>query len=299
MASDLFGYVLAIVCSDTLSVLFLGLNAQLWRFIRFKGLRRTVSKAMLKYAIPLIPNNVLWWITNVSDRYMVAYLLGNDANGLYAVAYKVPSIVVLVSGIFMDAWQMSAITETQGRGSFFTRVFRSYTSLLFITGSGIILFSKVITKLLVSEAFYPSWQYIPFLVMATVFTCIVNFLGSIYMVEKKSMLSLATTAVGAVTNVILNFLLIPRFGVNGAAFATFISYFVVFLLRAVDTRRFVRMRYSELRLAINMILLLLQSFVMILELPYWIAMEIFLTALMILLNAGELLVSLRKILARR
>lgn len=295
----IFGYVLAIVCSDTLSVLFLGLNAQLWRFIRFKGLRRTVSKAMLKYAIPLIPNNVLWWITNVSDRYMVAYLLGNDANGLYAVAYKVPSIVVLVSGIFMDAWQMSAITETQGRGSFFTRVFRSYTSLLFITGSGIILFSKVITKLLVSEAFYPSWQYIPFLVMATVFTCIVNFLGSIYMVEKKSMLSLATTAVGAVTNVILNFLLIPRFGVNGAAFATFISYFVVFLLRAVDTRRFVRMRYSELRLAINMILLLLQSFVMILELPYWIAMEIFLTALMILLNAGELLVSLRKILARR
>lgn len=294
-----FGYVLAIVCSDTLSVLFLGFNAELWHFVRIHGLRRSVSKAMLKYAVPLIPNNVLWWITNVSDRYIVSYLLGNNANGLYAVAYKVPSIVVLVSGIFMDAWQMSAVTEQEGRGRFFTRVFRSYCSLLFITGSGIILFSKVITKLLVSEAFYASWQYIPFLVMATVFTCIVNFLGSIYMVEKKSMLSLATTTVGALTNIVLNFLFIPRFGVNGAAFATFISYFVVFLFRAVDTRRFVRMHYSGLRLAVNTILLLIQSLVMIFEFPNWIFIEIGLTVLMILLNAKELLMSLQKIWMRK
>lgn len=299
LKGGVFGYVLAIVCSDALSVLFLGLNAELWRFIRFQGLQRSVSRAMLKYAVPLIPNNILWWITNVSDRYIVAYMMGEKYNGLYAAAYKVPSVVILVSGIFMDAWQMSAVTESKGRGNFFSKVFRSYSSLLFITGSGIILFSKVIMKLLVSEAFYESWRYIPFLVIATVFTCIVNFLGSIYMVEKKSVLSLATTTAGAVTNIILNFLLIPDFGVNGAAVATFISYFVVFLLRAVDTRRFVKIRYSGLRLAVNTILLLLQSLVMIFELPYWIAVEIFLTALMVLMNANELLISLRKILVRR
>ena len=135
--------------------------------------------------------------------------------------------------------------------------------------------------------------------MATVFTCIVNFLGSIYMVEKKSMLSLATTTVGALTNIVLNFLFIPRFGVNGAAFATFISYFVVFLFRAVDTRRFVRMHYSGLRLAVNTVLLLIQSLVMIFEFPNWIFIEIGLTVLMILLNAKELLMSLQKIWVRK
>ncbi|WP_050697376.1 lipopolysaccharide biosynthesis protein [Anaeromassilibacillus senegalensis] len=293
-----FGYVLAIVCSDALSVLFLSVNATLWKYVHIRSIRWPTSLAMLKYSVPLIPNTMLWWITNVSDRYIVSYMLGNDANGLYAVAYKVPSIVVLVSGIFMDAWQMSAVTETKGRERFFTKVFRCYCSLLFIVGSGIILFCKVITKLLVSDAFYSSWKYIPFLVLATVFTCIVNFLGSIYMVEKKSMLSLATTTVGAASNVVLNFLLIPQFGVNGAAVATFISYLLVFLIRAWDTRRFVKLRYSGLRLTVNTVLLLLQSIVMIWEAPFWIAIEIFLTALMIAANANEILINIKKLLRR-
>lgn len=293
-----FGYVLAIVCSDALSVLFLAFNATLWKYVHIHSIHWPTSLMMLKYSVPLIPNTMLWWITNVSDRYIVSYMLGNDANGLYAVAYKVPSIVVLVSGIFMDAWQMSAVTETKGRERFFTKVFRCYCSLLFIVGSGIILFCKVITKLLVSDAFYSSWQYIPFLVLATVFTCIVNFLGSIYMVEKKSMLSLATTTVGAASNVVLNFLLIPQFGVNGAAVATFISYLLVFLIRAWDTRRFVKLRYSGLRLTVNTILLLLQSIVMIWEVPFWIAIEVFLTALMIAANANEILMNIKKLLRR-
>lgn len=70
---------------------------------------------MLRYAIPMIPTTLLWWIVSVSDRYIITYMLGADANGLYAAAYKIPTIVVLVSTIFMDAWQVSAVSEIKDR----------------------------------------------------------------------------------------------------------------------------------------------------------------------------------------
>ena len=64
---------------------------------------------------------------------------------------------------------------------------------------------------------------------STVFNSLSNFLNSIYMTEKRSGLSLATMSVGAVLNLVLNGLLIPLWGIQGAAMATFVSYFVVFL----------------------------------------------------------------------
>jgi len=234
------GYVLAIVISDMLSTIFLFFVAKLYRYVRIKGINKNVAISMIRYSIPLIPATIFWWITNVSNRFIVAYVLGSEVNGIYAVSYKIPTIIVLISNIFMDAWQMSAVNEEdkRSRERFFSKVFNVYQSVLFLSASGIILFSKVVTKILVSDAFYESWKYIPFLVIATTFSCLVTFLGSVYMVEKKSILTLSTTVVGAVVNVVLTFLLIHKFKAYGAAFATFVSYLVVFILRANNTKNF-------------------------------------------------------------
>ena len=83
----------------------------LWKYVKFQRINKRTATDMLKYSIPLIPNMICWWITNSSDKFIVAYMSGNGANGLLTAAYKLPTIVVLVSSIFMDAWQMSAITE--------------------------------------------------------------------------------------------------------------------------------------------------------------------------------------------
>lgn len=294
-----FGYILAIACSDAFSVLFLTVSASLYKFIQFRLPNRKISLDMLRYAVPMIPNTMLWWVTNASDRYLVAWMLGNDLNGLYAVAYKVPSLITLASGIFMDAWQLSAVTEEKDRSRFFSRVFHSYSSLLFMLGSGAIVFAKLITTILVSPDYYTSWQYIPILVLATVYACLTNFLGSIYMVEKKSVLSLATTTVGAVANIALNLVLIPKLGVNGAAVATFASYFIVFLLRVRDTKRFLRIRWRGLRLAVDTLLLMVQCWLMIAEVPLWIVWESILLVLMLVLNANDILIGLKKLLNRK
>ena len=76
--------------------------------------RKKAFAKMLKYSIPLIPTTVFWWITSVSDRYMVNGYIGDTANGIYAVSYKIPTILTIVSSVFMQAWQFSAVVESHG-----------------------------------------------------------------------------------------------------------------------------------------------------------------------------------------
>ena len=156
---------------------------------------------MLLFSIPLIPNTILWWITNMSDRYIISMVLGAAFTGLYVAAYKIPSLCDAGVGIFMDAWQISAITEQKARDRFYTKVVDIYSMLLFVIASGAILMTRVIPLVLFDKSYYDAWRYIPLPVVSIVFTCLVNFLGSIYMVEKRSIRSLLTAMLSAVINI--------------------------------------------------------------------------------------------------
>lgn len=295
------GYVLATICSDFVSACFLFATAGLQRYISLRKMEWGVLGSMLRFSIPLIPANIFWWITNVSDHYILTAMRGSSENGLYVFSYKIPTMISLVSGIFTDAWQMSAITEnTAGRDKFYTKVFTAYQALMFTAASGLILFAKLLMRILAPDSYYPAWQYVPLLAIASIFSCFVTFLGSIYMVEKKSMLTLLTTIAGAVINIVLNILLIPDYGANGAAFATFVSFFAVFLLRMINTHRFVKIRWNPFKLGLNLTVLLTQTWVLlnVPEIGKWVLYEILLFLLIVVINLRLLLMSLQKLLRR-
>lgn len=105
------GYVLSTVAADVLTTGYLVLRAKLWKS-RKKPEKGTLSR-MLKYCVLFIPTATFWWITSVSDRYMITVWLGNAANGIYAVAAKLPTILTVLSSVFMEAWLFSAVTERQ------------------------------------------------------------------------------------------------------------------------------------------------------------------------------------------
>ena len=234
------------------------MGAQLWKYIDLGELRKSSVYPMLKYSIPLIPTVILWWIINTSDQYMVTYFKGVSLSGIYTAAYKIPNLVVVFAGIFINAWQLSAVDEYNRRGNsrFFTNVFNVYSGSLFVVGAVLITLSKFITSIYLGSEYYSSWQYEPILVIATIFSCLVNFYASVYMAKKKSVLSMLTAGVGAIINIVLNFVLIPSLGAYGAAIATAVSFVVVFLIRAKNTKQFVDIRIdssSFLQYAILMI----------------------------------------------
>ena len=285
------GYVLSVVMGDVVVTVFLFLWARLWRDVDVRSVRFAKMREMLKYSIPMIPTTIFWWITSVSDRYLVIAMKGDEVNGLYAAAYKVPTLLTLVCTVFIEAWQFSAVSESdeKERSAFFTRVFSCFQGILFMAASALVLFSKVATKILLADNYYDSWRYIPVLALAMTYSSLVTFMGSVYMVRKKSVYSFLTAAVGAVVNIVLNILLIPQWSAMGAAVATFISYFVVMIIRGIDTRRFVRFRLGIPLLVFNTLAVAIQSYIMIREPSWWIAAQIALFASVLFVNGKNIL----------
>lgn len=292
------GYLLAIILADLSSVIFLSVKAKLLNYVKFRGLSREITKKMIRFSLPLIPTSLLWWVINVSDRYFVQYMVSASANGLYSVAYKVPTILTLVSTIFLDAWQISAVEEnsSQTRNRFYSNIFKSFQGAVFVISSALIVFAKFITYILLDKSYYSSWQFIPFLMLATVYSCFVVFLGNIYLAEKRSVSTLITTLFGAVLNLILNYPLIKLYGPNGAAVATCISYFAVYAVRAIDIKHRNRdINFVSFKVLINSVITLAQVILMLLEPPYWIAYQIICLVLLCIINYKMLLEVIKKL----
>ncbi|MCD7722393.1 MAG: polysaccharide biosynthesis C-terminal domain-containing protein [Clostridiales bacterium] len=291
----IYGYILAIFTSDMLSVLFLFIGAKLWKYVDFRhSLKKDTVSPMLKYCIPLIPTIILWWIINVSDQYMVTYFIGVAESGLYTSAYKIPNFIIIFASIFIDAWQLSIVDEYQSedKANFFSRVFSFYSGTLVIIGALLVTFCRVITSVYLGSDYYDSWHYVPILLIATLFSCLVNFFASVYMAEKKSTLSMATACVGAVVNVVLNLVLIPTYSSYGAAVATATSFIVVFIIRIFNTRQFIKLKTNWAKFLLSVGILAAMCAVTMLEIAgQWQSMAICCTgtALIAALNFKSLL----------
>ena len=117
---------------------------------------------------------------------------------------------------------------------------------------------------------------------------------------KKSVLSFLTAMLGAVTNIVLNLLLIPTYGAQGAALATLVSYWAVYLIRAVNTRRHLPFRQYPLCVAFNTLLVGAQAAAMILRVPGWIWIQIGAILLIFAINVRPMIVIvLRRLRGRR
>lgn len=297
----IMGYVLSVVLADGLSALLIFFKEKLWNQITLK-INKETFKSMLVYSIPMIPTTIFWWVTSVSDRYMVSGFIGTEANGIYAVSYKVPTFLTLLSTVFMQAWQFSAVSESendrQEHIDFFSTVWSSFQSVMFLAGSVIIACSVPIIKILTTPDYYSAWKFIPVLSAAMVFSAFANFMGTVYVVEKRSKNSFLTSMLGAVLNIILNFLLIPSpLGVQGAAIATFVSYFAVFVIRALNARKYIPFKLYLPQVVLNIAVILLQSIFMVLSLPFNLIVQAGCIILLLIINYKFIIVFISKFLS--
>ncbi len=294
------GYVLSVAVSDLVITVGIFIFCRLYKDISFKRGEKGLLGAMLKFSIPYIPTTLMWTITSACDRFVVTGFCGADANGLYAAAYKLPTIISIAGGVFIEAWQFSTVSDAkpEERSKFFEMVHKNYMGIMFIGTSALVALSKIFTMLLLNEAYYSSWKYVPVLGMAMLFSAFSAFMGSIYFLEKRSMRSFVTAGIGAAVNVVLNFVLIIPLGAMGAAIATVISYLAVYVIRVFDTKKYLPFKLSGVRVIINSILLLVQIVIMVFEAPYWMLWQIALVILIAVINGREIVQTVLQILRK-
>lgn len=188
---------------------------------------------MIKYSSPLVASGIAWWANSASDRYFVTYLCGVDANGIYSVAYKIPTILQMIQSVFSQAWLLSIYREynTAEGKNFVSKIYDLYNGGMTVACAFLILLTIPLAKFLYAKDFYAAWEYVPALLISVVFIANAGFFESMLTLYKKSNIVAVTTVIGAICNIILNYVLISNIGVQGAAIATTIGYFIMWILR--------------------------------------------------------------------
>ena len=260
------GYLSALLISRAISVLYFVITCSVWREFSVKPtFHKQVAKAMLQFSVPLIPGDLSWWVIQMSDRYMLVFLSGAAINGLYSMAYKIPGIFNIIVSVFMASFSITAIKEYENReekngkldGSYLELVYRKYLMVTFIAVSALILLTRPIASVFFKKDFFDAWVYVPLLLCAFTIGNLQAFYESVVLGLKKTKLCFFATFGGAITNVVLNFLLIPRYSAYGAATATAISYLAVYIIKVIGCKKYVEMNHHFGIITVSLLLVLL------------------------------------------
>ncbi|MGD6735125.1 lipopolysaccharide biosynthesis protein [Photobacterium leiognathi subsp. mandapamensis] len=254
------GFVYAKISALFIDLIFLITASKAYRALR-DGVNLLYAKEMLRFGAPLIPNSVLWWISNTSDRYLLSVMVGLSSVGIYSVATKFPIILAQMSSVFFKSWQTSAIDQDSAKDSsaYHTKIFNGYAVVLFLIASSILVVIKPLMIVLVSIDFYDAWKYTPFLLLGSVFSALAGFLGINYNVAKDTKKALFSTILAAVINIILNLLLIPYYSIMGASIATLISFAVLLAIRMYETPQYKDIKFNYILLTSFTVLFVIQS----------------------------------------
>lgn len=248
--TNLKGALFSFVIANTFSIMYLITSSKLWLYFKYQLIPdKTIIIRLLKYSMPLIPNALSWWLVGSINTWIILFMLGLEANGIYGLAFKFSSIIYILNKIFSLAWQDKVILEKENDAQYNSKVFNNLLFFLLSMVVLIILFMKPILRIIVAQEYFEVWKYIPWLLIATVFASTSSYFGAFYLSWKKTNIIFITTLSGAIITIILSLFLTKYYGLLGTSLAVCSGFFVITVLRYLNTRK-------QLKLKINPFLLI-------------------------------------------
>ena len=281
------GYFYAILVSSLLSIILLISGGHIVQSCKSSHINRNLMRDMLKFSLPMILNNVSWWIINSSDKMMIEYFMSAGDSGIYSVAAKMPSLIAAVTNIFNQAWVISSVSEydTTRDSSFFSNIFNAFNAVIILFAAGIIFIIKPFMQIYVGPSFVSCWQYVPLLLLGSIFQSYASFFGAIYTSAKRNVSVMMTTFLAAGINFVLNIILIKAMGIQGAVIATAVAYLVVFVFRMIDSQKYIKFHINFAQVGISVLILTAQCLVTIVDWHPFIISGACIVALLIINNA--------------
>ncbi|WP_010522378.1 lipopolysaccharide biosynthesis protein [Aquimarina agarivorans] len=286
------------ILSNLIAVFFLGYKINFFSYLKFDKLNLKYLKNMLKYSMPLVPNTLSWWLIMSANKYIIVIYLGQEALGVFGFANRFPVLLVMINSIFMLAWQESAITtfNDHDRDSFFSKIFNKLMRIQFSLLVILILSSELLVRYLVSEDFYESWNYLPFLYVGASFSSLSGFYGSIYIGAKDTKSTLKTSFLAGVSSVLLSYFLVDYIGLYGVCLANTLGFVILFLARVYDTQKHVKLSVNKLNGVLYVLFTIISLFIVYMNKIEFTITSIMIAVLVVLsLNRKDIFILLKQI----
>lgn len=227
------------------------------RYVHKEDFRVDNLKKMLKYSLPLIPNQLSWWALNASDKVIVQIFIGVAGNGLIAVANKFSSIYIQFSSIFNVSWTESAalyIHDDDAQTYFTTTINTVYTLFLCVC-CGIIVVMPFVFPYFVNNQYNGAYGLIPIYMIASLFNVVVSLYGVIYVAHKRTVEIAYTAIYAAALNIVSHLMLFKFIGIYAAAVSTAIGYGGMAIYRYFHSRKYMCVKLKRKTIYLSIIML--------------------------------------------
>lgn len=225
---------------SALGIIILFLYGNVFNKLSINAISLDVSKSMLSFSIPLIPNELSWSVLHTSDRVIVTTFLGVAANGIIAVSSKISSIYTTFFSFFNSSWTEQVVLHYKDEGGT-DYIAKMFNTVILMFGGLAIFITSIIpffySILIPNPEYIDAFKLIPLYILAVFFNAIIGLISAIYLVENETKLIAITTTTAAIINIASNLLLINYLGVYAAPISSICGYAVISFWRFFDVNK--------------------------------------------------------------
>lgn len=223
------GLFLAYIISCVLTGLFGIIKLNAYKYLNIFSLDKKTIKEMIKYSLPLVPNNISWFAIGLTDRLIITNILDIAMNGIYSVANRFPTIITTCFGFFNISWRESAskMVNKEERDEFYNSVYLNLKHFLISVSIMVVAILPFAFRILVNKNYNEAYIYIPLMILSTYYANMSNFSSGIFAAYKDNNVLAPTTFLAAIINFVLGIILIKPLGLFGPIIGTLVAYFII------------------------------------------------------------------------
>jgi len=209
-------------------------------------------KEMLKYGLPMIPSQLGAFMVHLSDRFFIKGYCSIADAGLYSLGYRFGALPSsFISDPFNQTWlpRRFELYKEENSEKIFGQIFTYFLVLMFFAGFVISVLIKDILMIMSNSSFWSAYKIVPVIVLATTIFSFHNHLNMGILISKKTKYLAYINFSNGILILALNFLLIPRYGVFGAAYATLFAFIYKICLTYYFSSRFYKIHFELVRIS--------------------------------------------------
>lgn len=200
-------------------------------------------KKLLLFGLPLLPLSYLLLGLELADRWIIKYIKNLGEAGIYTLGYQFGAAMgILVYG-FKISW-VSFFYNNPEKKDTFARSSVLFTRISLILWAFISLFTLEIFNIMVAENFHSAMVVVPLIALSYIFYGLEEIFAAGFYIKSRTYLLFPIALLALITNVLLNFFLIPELGITGAAIATLVTFVLFSAVTILVAQRFFFVNYK-------------------------------------------------------
>ena len=250
------GMMVSYVIGNLIGGLYVAFTLKIFNRIHFGCFSRSNLIECFRYSLPLIPENLTWWVMNASDRTVVTIMMGVAYNGILSISHKFPSVFTSFFTIFYLSWTESSAIHIYDadRDIFFEKVINNVYNLFSSLAVGIIACLPFVFNFFVPNSdYHGAYKLIPIYLLASMFNVIQGMYSVVYFGLKKTKELLKTTMLGAALNLVVCIALIKWIGLYAAALSSVVGYGANSIWRYFDLKKYMNVKLNPVYVASSII----------------------------------------------